>query len=112
MNFRQAQRLSTVNTAVRNTPGGGVTIWTAGDVPFALLPNGCLRFDYAALHYLHFEDDWKPLKPTPEGERLIESGERIPRYDLIDSIRQQIADGTYATGAKLDAAFRRMITEW
>jgi len=111
MNFRQAQRLSIVATAVRTGADGSVQLWTAGDVPSKLMPNGALQLDYTALHYLHFEDDWQPLKPTPEGERLLRSGEQIPRYDLIDSIRKQIADGTYMTDAKLDVAFRRMITE-
>lgn len=73
---------------------------------------GTLRFVYTALHHHHFETDWQPLRPTPEGARLIRSNEPAPRYDLIDSIREQIANGTYETGAKLEAAFRRMIQEW
>jgi len=112
VNFRQAQQLSTVSTAVRTDRGGSVILWTAGEVPSKLMPNGALQFDYTALHYLHFEDDWQPLKPTPEGEQLLKSGARVPRYDLIDSIRQQIAAGTYITGAKLEATFRRMIQEF
>jgi hypothetical protein len=112
MNVRQAQRLSTVSTAFRSSVGGGVTIWAAGEVPVKLDAAGRLEFNYTALHHLHFEDDWHPLKPTVEGLRLLKSNELIPRYDLIDSIRQQIADGTYVTGAKLEVAFRRMIQEW
>jgi hypothetical protein len=111
MNVRQAQRLSTVSTAFRSSGDGSVTIWTAGVVPTKLTAVGSIEFNYTALHHLHLEDDWQPLKPTAEGIKLLKSNERIPRYDLIDSIRQQIAAGTYVNGAKLDIAFRRMIQE-
>jgi hypothetical protein len=112
MNIRQAQRLSTIETAFRHASDGSLYIWTAGVVPTKITAGGTICFDYTALHHHHFESDWQPLRPTPEGVRLLKSNEPTPRYDLIDSIREQIANGTYTTGAKLEAAFRRMIQEW
>lgn len=45
-----------------------------------------------------------------EAIRLAESGQI--RQDLVNSIRAQIAAGTYETPAKLEAALERMLDEF
>jgi negative regulator of flagellin synthesis FlgM len=48
-----------------------------------------------------------------DAARLVEQARDIPdiRQDRVDSIRSQIADGTYETEAKLNAAVERLLDE-
>ena len=48
-----------------------------------------------------------------EGTSFVDAARQLPdvRQDRIDAIRQQIADGTYETDDKLDAALSALLDE-
>ena len=48
-----------------------------------------------------------------EAARLVEQIQQMPdiREDRVDAVRQQIADGTYETSDKLNAALERLLDE-
>jgi negative regulator of flagellin synthesis FlgM len=48
-----------------------------------------------------------------EAAQLVEQAQQLPemRQDRVEAVRQQIADGTYETGDKLDAAIERLLDE-
>lgn len=109
MNIQQAQRLSTVATGFRYTADGGLMLWTMDQRPVGFTAEGdFVLFDPVSYSV---ERDWRPLQPTPAGRLLAGNGASTPRYDLIDSIRRQIANGTYETDKKLEVAVRRMFQE-
>jgi negative regulator of flagellin synthesis FlgM len=74
-----------------------------------------------APHSLHRANASQPTSTTAGADRveispaaeaaikLAETGDI--RHDLVNAIRRQIADGTYETPEKLDAALSRMLDE-
>jgi negative regulator of flagellin synthesis FlgM len=48
-----------------------------------------------------------------EAAQLVEQVQQLPemREDRVEAVRQQIADGTYETGDKLNAALERLLDE-
>jgi negative regulator of flagellin synthesis FlgM len=48
-----------------------------------------------------------------DAARLVEQMHEMPdiRYDRVEAVRQQIADGTYETSDKLNAALERLLDE-
>jgi negative regulator of flagellin synthesis FlgM len=48
-----------------------------------------------------------------DAARLVEQMQQMPeiREDRVEAVRQQIAEGTYETGDKLNAALERLLDE-